>query len=299
MNNYITIGLTVVLTFFVWLVAKTGIRKLLKVENYGVYRKREKQLKFEKREKFNTQTEELIHKSTAPILKIFGGLIGDKKKDKIEKDLAFVGWDKYLDYKTYRALQIFFSCVGLLLFFVFVSHSSVFAIILLVLSFVFIPYLLSNEVKDTKMKLLAEFPDFIRITQGYLSSGLTFVYALESSLRFLGPEWQGFITDLVVDIKLTNTKDALERFKQKIDLQEIREFVAIVVLALDQGGDVKDAFESQAGNIQFMLQDIMERELVRRNALAQALQPALLISMILAFALPIIVQMVGFGKIDI
>ena len=40
MNKYIVIGLNVVLTFFVWLVAKTGIRKLLKVENYGVYKKR-------------------------------------------------------------------------------------------------------------------------------------------------------------------------------------------------------------------------------------------------------------------
>ena len=210
-----------------------------------------------------------------------------------------MGWDKYLDYKTYRALQIFFSCIGLVLFFIVVSSSPVFGLIILALSAILMPYLLINEVKDTKMKLLAEFPDFIRITQGYLTSGLTFVYALESALRFLGPEWQGFITDLVVDIKLTNTKDALERFKRKIDLQEVREFVAIIVLALDQGGDVKDAFEAQAGNIQFMLQDIMERELVKRNALAQALQPALLISMILAFALPLIIEMMSFGHIGV
>lgn len=289
----------IVFTIFVWLLSSKLLRKLFKVENYGVYKKREKQLKFEKKEKFNSQTEELIHKSTSPILKVFGSYIGDRNKEKITKELVFVGWDKYLDFRTYKALQIFFTMIGLVLFMILFSEALAFAIFCFVVFAFSMPYLLKNEVKDKRKKLIAEFPDFIRITQGYLSSGLTFVYAVEASLRFLGDDWREFLTELVVDIKLTNTRDALERFRERVDLREVREFVAIVVLSLDQGGDVKTAFESQADSIQFMLTDLMEKELVKRNAFGQALQPALLISIILGFAGPMIIEMMGIGNMGL
>lgn len=298
LNSKILIEI-IVFTLFVWLLSSKLLRKLFKVENYGVYKKREKQLKFEKKEKFNSQTEELIHKSTSPILKIFGSYIGEKNKEQITKQLIFVGWDKYLDYKTYKALQIFFTIIGIVLFMIMSSGSMPFAIFTFVVFAFSMPYLLKNEVKDKRKKLVAEFPDFIRITQGYLSSGLTFVYAVEASLRFLGDDWREFLTELVVDIKLTNTRDALDRFRERVDLKEVREFVAIVILSLDQGGDIKTAFESQADSIQFMLTDLMEKELVRRNALGQALQPALLISIILGFAGPMIVEMAGIGNMGI
>lgn len=286
-------------TYMIWLLTKGVIRKVFKVENYANYKKRQKQLKFEKKKKFDTQTEELIHIGTSPILKFFGNFIGEKNKEKITRELIFVGWDKYLDYKTYKALSILFTIIGIIVFLIVLSGSSIFASLCLIVFIGLMPYLLSHEVKDKRMKLLAEFPDFIRVVQGYLSSGLTFVYALEASLRFLGDDWKPFITDLVVDMKLTNTRDALERFKAKVDLREVKEFVSIIVLALDQGGEVKDAFEAQARGVQVMLTDIMEKKVVMRNVYGQALQPFLLIAMLIAYALPMAINMMKFGSMGL
>lgn len=87
-------------------------------------------------------------------------------------------------------------------------------------------------------------------------------------------------------MKLNATSVALNNLKDKIDMFEVAEFLSMVVLVLDQGGDAKLAFESQAKNIQSVMFDLMEARVMKRNMMAQALQPLLLIDIILIFGLP-------------
>lgn len=285
------IVLIIVLLFCFWLLVHKMLISLFGLQNYKAYITREKQLKFENRKKYTSTGAELIDKSTNPILKYFERFLPSKKVDEINKNLEFIGWDKYMDAKRYYALWIVFIIIGLVFGLLFISVSKIFALVLIVLSVVLLPLLYKHEIKDKKEKLLFQFPDFIRMTEGYLRSGATFQSSLESSLPYIGSEWKPLIQELIVDMKLNATTVALENLKNKVDMFEVTEFVSMVVLALDQGGDAKTAFESQAVNIQKVMFDLMQKRVMQRNIMAQVVQPIVLIDILLVFGLPMTYQM--------
>lgn len=147
---------------------------------------------------------------------------------------------------------------------------------------------MKRTVSAVKSRLLEGFPDFLRITQGYLASGFTFQESLKNSIPFLTKQWKRFVEDLVIDMQLSDPITALENLREKVDLVDIREFVAITTLVLEQGGDAKTAFDSMVTNIDSMLKDIMDKKIESRKHKAQAIQPLLMILMLVTFILPFI-----------
>lgn len=285
------IFLIIVFLFSFWLVIHKVFISLFGLENYKAYVTRERQLKFENRKKYTSNSAEIIDKTTNPIIKYFSNFLPSRNVDKINKNLEFIGWDKYMDAQRYYALWLVFIIVGIAVGLFFITVSKLFSLIVLLLCIFILPVLYRNEIKDKKDKLLFQFPDFIRMTEGYLRSGATFQSSLESSLPYIGDEWKPLIQELIVDMKLNATSVALENLKNKVDMFEVTEFVSMVILALDQGGDAKTAFESQAVSIQKVMFDLMEKRVMQRNIMAQVVQPIVLIDIMLVFALPMGYQM--------
>lgn len=282
----VQISLSLAVLVLTWLIIHKFITTLFGLENYKAYITRQKQLKFDARKKYNNAKVELLDKTTNPIIKYLDKYLPSRNADKINKNLEFIEWSKYMDAKRYYALWVLLGFIGFILALIVYKDSKLIATILLVLMVGLLPYLYNNEIKTKKNRLLFQFPDFIRITQGYLNAGMTFQGALESSLPYIGSQWRPYIQGLIVDMKLNATSVALNNLKDKIDMFEVAEFLSMVVLVLDQGGDAKLAFESQAKNIQSVMFDLMEARVMKRNMMAQALQPLLLIDIILIFGLP-------------
>ena len=285
------IVLVVVFLSSFWLIIHKLLISLFGLENYKAYVAREKQLKFENRKKYTSNSAELIDKTTNPIIKYFSNFLPSKHVDEINKNLEFIGWSRYMDAQRYYALWIVFIVTGLIFGLLFITVSKLFFLVVVCLGVFLLPLLYKNEIKDKKDKLLFQFPDFIRMTEGYLRSGATFQSSLESSLPYIGDEWKPLVQELIVDMKLNATSVALENLKNKVDMFEVTEFVSMVILALDQGGDAKTAFESQAVSIQKVMFDLMQKRVMHRNIMAQVIQPIVLIDILLVFALPMGYQM--------
>lgn len=289
--NGIEVLLTVVFLIFSWLIAHKIMTRLFGLENYKAYVAREKQLKFENTKKYTNSSAELIDKATNPIIKHFSKFLPSRNIDEINKNLEFIGWNKYMDAQRYYALWFAFILAGLVFGFLFITVSKIFSAVVVFLGVAILPFVFKNEIKDKREKLLFQFPDFIRMTEGYLKSGATFQSSLESSLPYIGDEWKPLIQELIIDMKLNATSVALENLKNKVDMFEVTEFVSMVILALDQGGDAKTAFESQAVSIQKVMFDLMQKRVMQRNMMAQVIQPIVLIDIMLVFALPMVYQM--------
>lgn len=215
---------------------------------------------------------------------------GEKKNENFERDIKLLDWgEKYPTINSWYAYRLFYflicGAIGLV-------PAILFHPILIVPFLLYGYFTPKNQMKRTasavKSRLLEGFPDFLRITQGYLASGFTFQESLKNSIPFLTKQWKRFVEDLVIDMQLSDPITALNNLREKVDLVDIREFVAITTLVLEQGGDAKTAFDSMVTNIDSMLKDIMDKKIESRKHKAQAIQPLLMILMLATFVLPFI-----------
>ena len=154
-------------------------------------------------------------------------------------------------------------------------------------------YMFKSEVKGLKQKLFSEFPDFIRIVSGYLSADVPLVQAISDSIKYVGPEWKPILQQFVVDCDTANVNTALNNMKENVDLFEVKEFVALVRLTLEQGGNVKEGFIAQAEKISEMQKNIMIIKVGRRKTLSTVIQGPLLLANTVILALPTVGNMIG------
>ena len=252
---------------------------------------RQKELKFASKEKTKSTIEQL----TEPIIKIMGEKLKKGNLKSLQDDLEFVNWHKQLNALTFRAFQVILLVVsvgGLFL----ITKNLIMTLLFGAIVNATIPFLMRSEIKKREKALLQEFPDLIRIMQGYLSTGFTFPEAFENTIPFVGPGWQKPLRETVVDMKLIGVKDALEKFKKKSRLNEAKEFTSMIILAIEQGGREEEAFKAQADNVHSISLDVMESKIVGRNAMAQGLQPLIMLGIILVFIVPVAVEALkGFG----
>lgn len=252
---------------------------------------RQKELDFVTKEKKKGTIEQL----TDPIIKLMGDRLKKGNLKNLQNDLEFVNWHKQFNALTFRAFQVVLLVVSIVGIFM-ISKNLIMTLLVGGIINATIPFLMKSEIKKREKALLQEFPDLIRIMQGYLSTGFTFPEAFENTIPFVGPGWQKPLREAVVDMKLIGTKDALEKFKEKSRLPEAKEFTSMIILAIEQGGREEDAFEAQADNIHSISLDVMESKIVGRNAMAQGLQPLIMLAIILVFIVPVAVEsMKGFG----
>lgn len=268
---------------------------LFSLENYNIHRKRLKQLKFDK-QKEETDVAELIDTVTKPIIRHVFSRFKPKDLGELEAELRMAKWDKYFTPIQYRALNLLLKAIGIAMFLLLSSQSMMIALIWFGVLFFGMDFLLKNSIKNRKEKLLADLPDFIRITEGYLSANMPFANAVSESIKYVGEEWKPILRKFVVDIELKGIDEALDNFKKEVDIFEVREFIALVKLALEQGGDAKSSFSAYADKIREIQMDLMEVKIGQRRTFGVLMQGPLLLCILLAFGLPTIGSMLNFNS---
>lgn len=268
---------------------------------YSTNNMKEKRLKQLKRikTKQNTNMKDVMDfiaensdKGLMPRLRKLFPTIGKVNLVQLERDLNLVGWDDTFTAETFvsaiwglKFLSIIFFIIGILI------NDSIRLIFIgfgCMLLFGF-EFYLKSEVSKVKSELIAEFPDFIRIVSGYLSADIPLVKSITSSIKYVGDAWNPILKRFVVDCD--NSVDyALERMKNTVDLFEIKEFVGLIRLTLEQGGDAKEGFLSQADKIEELQKDQMIIKVGRRKIMGQVIQLPLLLVNIVVIALPIMAQ---------
>lgn len=267
---------------------------LFSMENYKIHKKRMKQLQFNRKEDMDVA--ELVDKVTKPVITHVFPHIRPRKLEELEVDLRFAKWDKFFTPVQYRALNLLLKVVGVVALILFSKESLFIGIIWFVLGFFAMDYLLRNSIKNRKEALLRDFPDFIRITEGYLTANIPFVQAVEESIKYVGDEWKPILKNFVVECEIKSVEEALDNLKKEVNIFETREFVALVKLTLSQGGDAKDSFTAQADKIRQMLIDQMEMKINKRKMMSTVLQAPLLLCNMLVIGLPTIDSMLNFSS---
>lgn len=237
----------------------------------------------------NTSTKGLM-----PRLRKLFPSIGKIDMMMLDRDLKLSGWDDTFTPETFissvwglrvggtillvlgllffkEALRLLFVCFGLLGIFGLEMY-------------------LKSEVKSIKDELFAEFPDFIRIVSGYLSADIPLVQSITDSIKYVGDAWEPILKTFVIDCDNKSIDFALDRMKNTVDLFEVKEFVSLIKLTLEQGGKAKDGFLSQADKIEELQKNQLVLKVGKRKVYGQLVQaPLLLINMVI-ISLPTISQ---------
>jgi len=264
------------------------------MENYSIHKKRLRQLQANNVKK-ELEWKELIDFLTKPIISHLFPYVKPKNLEQLEMDLKMAKWDKYFTPVQYRALNLLLKIVGVLAFLFLFRGSLVLALLWGLALFVGMDILFKNSIKNRKEKLLKDFPELIYITEGYLAANFPFAKAIQESIKYVGEEWKPILQKFVVDCEMTSVEEALDNLKKEVDLFEMKEFVSIVRLVLEQGGDAKDAFKAQAEKIEELHEDIVENEIGKRQTMGMLIQGPLLISVFIVVGLPVITSMINFN----
>lgn len=289
-NIRIEYALVFFTTVCAFLLLRTGLEILFSVENYSVYKKRQKQLQSFNQKKLDTA--DVLDKFTQPLIN--SPFWSEAKVKQLKKDLKKTGWDKEATAEQFLAMSITGKILGVLSLFILPPIIGFIMAIPFAVLFAFGPtFALSNEKKNIDTKLLTEFPEFIRIVQGYLSIDQPFVTCVERSLKFVGPIWRPLLEEFIV---LCNTRDvdsALAWLKQEVDIFEVNEFISMIRLSLEQGGDAKKSFEEQAEKVHEILQDIIMLKIENRKSMSILIQAPLLLCCFVSFGLPVFGQLMS------
>lgn len=255
------------------------------------FAKRLKQLEFSNEKELTVQ--DLIQSVSNPfIFYIFPRFSLIKKyitsrSEIIENKLKFARWDKYFkSHSQFLAIDITLKTTGLLLFLILRNQSMLFAIIWFFPLFFGLRIFLNNTVNNKKEKLLSDFPNMLRIIEAYISADVPFSIAAAKAINYVCDEWKEVLTDFVVEAEVKSLSDALDTLK-KIDIFEVREFVAITKLTLEQGGDSKKSFKKQADTLREIQKIMIAIKIGKRNTMVTLIQAPILIGCFITFGLPV------------
>ena len=155
--------------------------------------------------------------------------------------------------------------------------------------------LFKNSISNRRFGLMQEFPDFIRITQGFLMSGMPLAEAVENALPYVGTNWHPILDEFLVNSNLYSQNDCLELLKKQVPIFEVNEFFALLQLNLEQGIDVRECFSGQAEKVKAMQLEVMMGKIQSRKTMATIIQAPLMLCMIAGFALPTLAGMLTGG----
>lgn len=268
---------------------------LFSMQNYTVYKERMKQLQKQNSVEGENGASVFVDKITKPVIQLFPS-IKPKNYKELERDLKFIGWNRYMDPIQYRALNLVFKVIGVVGLFALYPISHLFAVIFLILGFFLFGFLFKNGVSEKKKHLFNQFPDFIRIIQGYLMAGMPLTKAVEETIPYVGEDWKYILKDFVINCDLHSVPEAIDKLCEDVNVFEVREFFALIKLNLEQGINIKECFESQSHKITEMLMESMLNQINKRSAMSKIAQAPLLICMFVAAGLPTFNSLMSLGS---
>lgn len=205
-----------------------------------------------------------------------------------ERDLKFIGWDDTFTPETFVATSIILKIVGVALFLLLPLLYPLLGLYALLVvgaggfCCIFLLDMMYNSEQKTKNEnLFADFPDFVRIVSGYLTANMPLVKAIEESIKYVSDDWKHILGQFIVDCESKGTSVALEGLRDSVNIFEVREFVALVRLTLEQGGEAKESFAAQAEKVAEMQKDQFILKIGKRKMYATVCQgPSLLLTMV-------------------
>jgi len=271
---------------------------MFSMDNQSLHKKRLKQLQFntKRTSSDDMSSKELIDKITNPVathlLPKFKDL-GDMSQ--LERDLEMSQWNKNFTPTTFMAMDITLKILGIFLFVLFVGVSFQLALIWFLILFFLFRFLFNNSKNERRFRLLSEFPEFIRITQGFLMSNMPLTQAIESALPYVGDEWRPLLQEFVINSEVYSQMECINILSNKVDIFEVRELWSLIKLNAEQGIDIKESFSNQAEKVREMQLEVMLDKIGKRQTMALIIQAPLLLTMIVSFGLPTFAQMTNLG----
>ena len=289
-------ALFALITFYMFI--KNIFSLMFSVDNHSLHKKRLKQLQFNNKRTSSDDmsSKEFIDKFTSPVvthvLPRFKNL-GDMSK--LERGLEMSQWNKYFTPTTFMAMDITLKILGVILFIVIAPFSWQFGAVWFFLLFFLFRLLYNNSRNERRFKLLSQFPEFIRITQGFLTSNMPLPQAIESALPYVGEEWRPLLQEFVINTEVYSQNECIDILSNKVDIFEVRELWSLIKLNAEQGIDIKESFSNQADKVREMQLEVMMNKIGKRQTMSIAIQGPLLLTMILSFGLPTFASMANLG----
>lgn len=290
----IILGAVVVAFIF----ARSFFAMLFSMQNYGTHKERLKQLQradqdieFEEED----STARFVGTITKPITTYVLPRLKPKDTEQLERDLKIAEWDYLMDPAQFRALNILLKIVGVIALFAIYPISPLFSGLFFALFFFLFSFLFHNSISEKKKALFNQFPDFIRIIQGYLMAGIPLTKAIEETIPYVGDDWKPILKNFLLNCNVYTVSEAIEKLNDEVDIFEIREFFSLIKLNLEQGINIKESFESQTKKVQEMQMEVMLSKIGRRQMMSKIVQAPLLLCMFVSAGLPTFYSMMTFS----
>ena len=268
---------------------------MFSVDNQSLHKKRLKQLQFNNKRTSSDDmsSKEFIDKFTNPvathILPRFKSL-GDMSA--IERGLEMSQWNKLFNPTTFVAMDLTLKILGVIMFVIIAPFSWQFGAVWFCLLFFLFKFLYNNSKNERRFRLLSEFPEFIRITQGFLTSNMPLPQAIESALPYVGDEWRPLLQEFVINSEIYSQNECIDILSNKVDIFEVRELWSLIKLNSEQGIDIKESFSNQANKVREMQLEVMMNKIGKRQTMSIIIQAPLLLTMIISFGLPTFASMI-------
>lgn len=277
-----------------WTVGEV-LKDLLGINLLKKKAKRKKQLssyQTMKQEKSNDeQIQELLDAVTKPVIEQVLPRMKKRNYEQVDKELRLLGWDKHFTAEKFIALNIAMKILGVVLLCVFFPIEPIIGIVWFVGLFFVLDLGFKGEVDNKYQEILKEFPDFIELVEGYLSAGYDFVEAVEEVAPAM-KHWQPILKEFLIKCHYENLDAGLSLIKNMVEVFEVREFIAILQLGIEQGLDMSESLKRQSKSVEELKDLVFEKKLVKREILGIMAQGPLLITVLVAFALPTVYQMI-------
>lgn len=302
MTTFVNIAFVGVMILLILFICSNVIDLLFGFSDYQISKSRLKQFQKGTKEAQASTKDQIIEMTGGVKDKIFPmlqSIMPSLKVESIEqrdKDLKFIGWDDTFTAESFLATSIALKITGIiliifgvLLFFVMNDWKFLAVFGLLAIAAIFLmDFLYKSDLKGKNAILFSDFPDFIRIVSGYLVANMPLVQAIEESIKYVSEDWRPILSQFIVDCNSRGVDAALEGLRNTVNIFEVREFVALVRLTLEQGGDAKESFIEQADKVAEMQKDMFIIKIGKRKTMATIVQfPCLLITMAI-LALPVL-----------
>lgn len=270
-----------------WLFIHQIFNTLFAINDYKNKRKRLSQLSGmdQHRKTDQEQLEELLETVTGPVITHYFQKKKPKNLASIDRNLKLIGWDKYMDAERKVALTIVTKIIGLIVGGLFALVSPFLGLLWGgLLMFLFdIGY--SVTVQNKLEALLVEFPDFIETVESYLSADYDFERAVRETLPTTD-HWQPILREFLITCQYENLQSGLRQIHEMVDIFEVREFLSILQLGIEQGLDMRDNIAHQSSRIAELQDVAFAKKIANREVMAIVVQGPLLLCILLAFALP-------------
>ncbi len=247
-------------------------------------------------ETINSLTE-MIREKWFPVLQKYLPSLRIDNLEQLDSDIKFIAWDDTFTAESYIATNIALKIIGVILCILLCMMGGIYMIlagvVTLLACFLLLDTMFKGEVKGKNEALFTDFPELVRIISGYLVAGMDLVRAMESSAKYVSDDWKPILNQFVLNCNTLGTTAALDIMANTVNMFEVREFVSLVKLTMEQGGDAKESFAAQAEKVAQMQKDQFLLKIGKRKTMASVVQMPMLLVNMAVIAIPTMVSALG------